>query len=80
MAYRREPIRMSGVLRGNGVTAMCMVSALRVSLEGTRLFKDCQLSVEWVSKHLPDGNYSLAIDDKILNVSFTKGGWRMVAV
>ena len=56
-----------------------MVSALRVTLEGTRLFKDCQFSVDWVSKHLPDGNYSLAFDDKIFYVNFSRGGWRMVA-
>ena len=51
MSYTREPIRMPGVLCGsNGQSSNCMVSALRVTLEGTRLFKDCQHSIVWLSE------------------------------
>ena len=64
MSFTRETVRMSGVLRGSGRTAECMVSALRVSLVGTRLFKDCQLSIDWVSKDLSDGEYKLSFDER----------------
>jgi hypothetical protein len=70
---------MSGVLQGFGETAKCMVSALRVTLEGTRLFKDCQFSIEWVSRPLPEGNYRLQFDDKTIQMNFSKDGWREVA-
>lgn len=81
MAFTREPVRMSGVLRGSGggETAKCMVSALRVTLEGTRFFKDCQFSIEWVSRPLPEGNYRLLFDAKTIDVCLSKRGWREVA-
>jgi hypothetical protein len=66
MTFTREPVRMLGTLRGNNETAECMVSAVRVTLSGTRLFKDCQYVVEWVSKTLPLGTYRLAMEGKII--------------
>jgi hypothetical protein len=67
---------MSGVLRSGQQTADCMASALRVTLAGTRFFKDCQLSIEWVSKPLPDGDYKLSFDGKTINVRYSMGHWR----
>ena len=64
MSFTRETVRMSGTLRGSGQMAECMVSALRVTLEGTRLFKDCQLSIDWVSQNLSDGEYKLSFDER----------------
>jgi hypothetical protein len=79
MSYTREPIRMSGVLRGsNGLSTTCMVSALRVTLQGTRLFKDCQLSIVWLSRSLPDGEYRLSFDGNITGMRLSKEGWRTI--
>jgi hypothetical protein len=79
MSYTREPIRMSGVLRGsNGLSSNCMVSALRVTLEGTRLFKDCQLSIVWISRSLPDGDYRLSFNGKIFGMRLSKEAWRTI--
>ena len=44
MTFTREPIKMSGALTGGRRRVFCTVSALRVTLCGTRLFKDCQYS------------------------------------
>jgi hypothetical protein len=67
---------MLGILRSNGQAADCMVSALRVTLSGTRLFKDCGYSIEWVSKPLPDGNYKLSFDSTTIDMRCFKGAWR----
>jgi hypothetical protein len=80
MAFERDPMRWSGILRGGGQTANCTVSALRVALSGTRLFKDCLYTVLWVSKPLPDGDYKLSIDDKTVAMRNLKGSWRETAV
>jgi len=80
MAFTRESVRISGILRGRGETAKCMVSALRVTLEGTPLFKDCQFSVDWVSKALPDGEYTLSFENKTINMHYSKNSWRTIAV
>ena len=74
MAFTRDPVRMSGVLRGNGQSANCKVSALRVALSGTKLSIDCQYSIEWVSEPLMEGDYKLFVDDKTINMHFSKDG------
>ena len=76
MAFKHEPVRMSCLIRGCGESAGCMVSALRVSLVGTEFFKDCQFKIEWVSRPLPEGNYQLQFEDKIIRMNFSKNGWR----
>lgn len=67
---------MSGILSGNMQTTLCTVSALRVSLPGTRLFKNCLYSIVWVAKPLPDGDYRLTVEGKILDMRLYKGGWK----
>ena len=79
MSYTREPIRMPGVLCGsNGQSSNCMVSALRVTLEGTRLFKDCRRSIVWLSRSLPDGDYLLSFDGQIIGMRLSKDCWRSI--
>ena len=77
MAFARDPIRFSGVLLGNGSQANCTISAVRVFLIGSGLFKDCQYAIEWVSKSLPQGLYKLALEGKIVDVLHSKDGWRV---
>jgi hypothetical protein len=76
MTFTREHVRMSGILRGGGRVANCMVSAMRVTLSGTRLFKDCMYSVDWVSRSLPDGDYKLSVDGMAVYMRYSKGCWR----
>jgi hypothetical protein len=71
---------MVGILHGRGETARCMMTALRVTLAGTRLSKDCQLSIEWISKPLPEGKYSLTFDDKTVQMHYSQGAWKAIAV
>ena len=78
MSYTREPIRMSGVMRGNGQSAKCMVSAVRVILDGTQLFKDCKYSVEWLSEPLLEGDYKLLFSGMIIGMRLSKEGWRTI--
>lgn len=79
MTFKREPVRMSGMLRGQGQTARCTVSATRVTLLGTRLSKDCQYAIDWVSRRLPSGDYSLALEgeDKTVNMCHSRDGWQV---
>jgi hypothetical protein len=69
---------MSGVLCGKGESARCNVSALRVTLSGTKLHIDCQHVIEWVSESLPEGVYKLSIEDKVIEMRYSKVGWRLI--
>jgi hypothetical protein len=80
MPCTQEPVRMSGILSGNMQTAFCTVSALRVSLSGTRLFKNCLHSIVWVAKPLPDGDYKLSVEGEHLDMRLCKGGWQETRV
>ncbi len=76
MTCTREPIRMSGVLNGNGFAAFCTVSAVRVALSGTRLFKNCRYSILWVAKPLPDGKYQLVVEGDTVQMRLSSGNWQ----
>ncbi len=76
MTFTRDPVRMSGTLHGNNQKADCTVSALRVALSGTSLYKDCRYVVEWVSKTLPFGTYRLSVEGKIIDMLNSEDGWR----
>jgi hypothetical protein len=80
MAFTRDPVRMSGTLRGNNQNADCMVSAVRVALSGTRLYKDCQYVVEWVSKTLSFGTYRLSVEGKIIDMLYSEDGWHPIPI
>jgi hypothetical protein len=69
---------MPGVLCGKGNSAKCHVSALRVTLTGTRLHIDCQHVIEWVSQPLPEGVYELSIEGKAIEMRRSKDGWQVV--
>jgi hypothetical protein len=69
---------MSGVLRGKGESANCNVSALRVTLFGTKLHIDCQHVIEWVSQPLPEGVFELLIEGKAIEMRHSKDGWQVV--
>jgi hypothetical protein len=69
---------MSGVLCGKGESARCNVSALRVTLSGTKLHIDCQHVIEWVSQPLPEGVYELSIEGKTIETRCSKDGWQVV--
>jgi hypothetical protein len=71
---------MSGVLTGVGRRAFCTVSALRVTLSGTKLFKDCQYSIEWLASSLPYGDYKLSVEGMIVPMRHSERGWQLVPV
>ena len=78
MTFTRDPVRISGALRGPKGAANCMVSATRVTLEGTGLSKDCMYVIEWVSKPLPVGDYRLIVEGKTIDMRHSKDGWRAI--
>jgi hypothetical protein len=82
MTYLREPVRMSGTLRGQGQTATCTVSATRVTLLGTRLSQDCQYVIDWVSKPLPAGDYKLALEGegRTVDMRLSEGRWHVTVL
>ena len=69
---------MSGLLRGNGEIAKCRVSALRVTLTGTKLHIDCQHAIEWVSQSLPEGVYELSVEGKAIEMRYSNYRWQVV--
>ena len=78
MTFTRDPVRMSGTLHGSSQKADCTLSAVRVTLSGTRLYKDCEYVVEWVSKALPLGTYRLTVEGKIVDMFHSKDGWHAI--
>jgi hypothetical protein len=82
MTYAREPVRMSGTLRGQGQTAACTVSATRVTLLGTRLSQDCQHAIDWVSKPLLAGDYKLALEGegRSVDMRLSESGWHVTVL
>jgi hypothetical protein len=75
MPCTREPVRMSGILSGGGLKTYCTVSALRVTLSGTRMFRDCGYSILWIANPLPDGNYKLLVEGATVDLHYSKGSW-----
>ena len=71
---------MSGILFGKGENARCRVSALRITLFGTKLHIDCQHVIEWVSQCLPEGNYDLSIEGKTIEMRYSKDGWHVIPI
>src|ERR1022692_844660 len=63
---------------GKGESAKCNVSALRVTLFGSKLHIDCQHVIEWVSEPLPEGVYELSIEGKAITMRHSKDGWQVV--
>jgi hypothetical protein len=82
MTYAREPVRMTGTLKGQGQMATCTVSATRVTLLGTRLSRDCQYVIDWVSKTLPTGDYELALEGegRTVDMRLSKNGWHVTVL
>lgn len=78
MSSTRERVTMSGVLCGNGKSAKCNVSALRVTLFRTKLHIDCEHVVEWVSQSLPEGVDELSIEGNAIEMRYSKDRWRVV--
>jgi hypothetical protein len=69
---------MSGTLSGPKGVAKCVVSATRVTLEGTRLSKDCLYVIEWISLPLPVGDYRLKVEGKTIGMRHSTSGWRSI--
>src|ERR1017187_4653201 len=80
MTCTRESVKIAGVLTGGGRKAFCTVSALRVALSGTRLFKNCRYSIDWVAIPLPHGDYELSVEGMIVNMCYSELGWRATEV
>ena len=78
MTCTRESVKIAGVLTGGGRKAFCTVSALRVALSGTRLFKNCRYSIEWTANTLPDGDYELLAEGDCVNMRCTNGTWQAI--
>jgi hypothetical protein len=78
MAFAREPVRMSGSLTGHNLSAQCTVSATRVTLLGTSLSKNCNITIDWVSRRLPEGDYRLLIEGHTVAMRNSKTGWQSI--
>lgn len=76
MAFTRVPVRMPGILTGGGFKVYCSVSAVRVTLSGTGLFKDCRYCIDWVAISLPAGNYKLSIEGMTVNMCYSEHRWQ----
>ena len=69
---------MSGTLSGPKGKANCVVSATRVTLQGTRLCKDCMFVITWVSSPLPMGDYRLKVEGKTMDMCQSPSGWSII--
>lgn len=78
MTFAQERMKMSGILRGQGLIAQCTVSATRVTLLGSGLSKNCNIAIEWVSKLLPPGDYQLLFEGNSCAIRQSKGQWHVI--
>ena len=78
MISTRERVTMSGVLCGKGQMARCRVSAMRVTLSGTKLHIDCQHTIEWISESLQEGDYELSVEGKTIEMRYSRSGWNVI--
>jgi hypothetical protein len=76
---KKESVRFSGMLQGEGVEATCTIRATKVTLaEMSRPFDSNYIvhSIENVSKSLPEGNYRLLANGEVINsVQYKNGQW-----
>ena len=72
---RREPVELSGILRGAGREASSTLHATKVSLPDSGAFAYTKHSIKTVSDTLPDGDYDLLVNGQTHRLILSKGHW-----
>ena len=68
-------VSFRGVLRGDGGTALCTVSAMKVTAPDTGAVYYTDYAISHVSVELPDGKYELLANGESILVILCKGSW-----
>jgi len=72
---RRELVELSGILRGAGREASCILRATKVSLPGSGAVAYTNYSMKAVSEALPDGDYELIVNGDAIRLVLSNGHW-----
>lgn len=75
MVSMKEPVRLSGVLKGEGHEANCTVSALKVTMPGGAVSAYTRHTVTRVETALPDGRYELIVNGQKIFLRHDGGKW-----
>ena len=72
---KKERVRFSGVLRGEGKGATCTGHVTKVTNPITGISAYTNYSIENVSEALPDGNYELTTNGETMRVRHKGADW-----
>ena len=61
MTSIKEPVSLTGTIRGQDHEAHCVVTALKVTIPGTGISAYARFHVKSVSRRLPQGEYELSV-------------------
>lgn len=75
MASVKRKVQFSGVLRGEGHVATCTGSVTKTTEPVTGISAYTGLSIENLSKPLPNGNYELTANGEIIRVRHHGNEW-----
>jgi hypothetical protein len=75
MASKTENLNLAAVIRGQGKTSRCRVSATKVWSAGTTEYQYIRVDVMTVETLLPDGDYELLMDGRVFPVKLEHGRW-----
>jgi hypothetical protein len=75
MASHRESVMLSGLLKGMGREAECLVSALKVSLPGTNVSHYASCSIFSAPDDLPEGQYLVTFGGETTAVQKRDSYW-----
>jgi len=64
-----------GILRGCGYEASCSVMATQVAMLGSNTIRLVDHSIAQVSRELPDGLYTLSVNDENIRMIRRNGAW-----
>ena len=71
----KQPVSLSGIIRGQGLEATCLVSALKVTLPGANVSAHARYAIQAVSGWLPEGEYELSVDGHSFALRHQGGNW-----
>jgi len=71
----RESVLVSGTLRASTVLARCIVRAIKVTLPNLETAEYVKADVALAPPHMPDGNYELHFEGRMMKVRKSDGVW-----
>ena len=75
----KEPVRLTGILKGQGVETTCTIQAVKVSLPGSGAAEYANMWIVETAKAVPEGDYQLLAGGKSNAMRYKDGEWLSAA-